>query len=98
MHTLANVVFVHLVAAVAAWWLISPNTAIGNAVAAATLLLTVAWMRLVWQRRARRLASDFEDLTPNLTTHGPFGGSRWDRRSRKQDEPLGAETRSGASV
>lgn len=98
MYTLANVLAAHAIGVVAAWWLISPNTKLVNAVASAVLAATVLWIRLVVARRARRLASDFEDLTPNLITHGGFGGTRWDRFSRRQDEPLGAETRAGHSV
>jgi len=86
------------VGAAAVWWLFSPNTLLVNVVATLLLALTVLWMRLVVARRARRLASDFEDLTPNLITHGGFGPPRWDRRSRRQDEILGAETRGGNSV
>ena len=62
-----------------------------NVVAGVTLVLTILWMRFVWVRRARRLASEYEDLTPNLITHGPE--CRWDRRSRRHDEVYGAETR-----
>lgn len=98
MYTLTNYVAAHLVGVAAAWWLISPNTRLTNAVAIVALALTIVWMWLVVARRARRLASDFEDLTPNLITHAGFGWARWDRRSRRQDEPGGAETRAGNSV
>ena len=95
MYTLANWLMAHLVGVIAAWWLIAPSPTV-NAVAAVTLGLTLLWMRFVWVRRARRLASDYEDLTPNLITHGGVGSdSRWDRRSRRQDEIYGAETRGG---
>ncbi len=98
MYTLANVVAAHLAGVAVAWWLISPNTVLVNTLATAALALTIVWMRFVVTRRARRLASDFEDLTPNLITHGGLGSARWDRRSRRQDEPGGAETRAGNSV
>jgi hypothetical protein len=98
VYTLANAVAAHIAGGVFAWWLLAPNTPVLNAIAAVALALTVIWMRLVWVRRARRLASDFEDLTPNLITHGGFGFARWDRRSRRQDEVMGAETRAGHSV
>ncbi len=98
MYVLANVVAAHAVGVVAVWWLYSPSNTVVNVVAATTLVLTVLWIRLVVMRRARRLASDFEDLTPNLITHGPPLGCRWDRRSRRQDEVLGAETRAGNSA
>ena len=98
LYTLANVVMAHAVGVAAAWWLIAPNTPLTNILAAAALALTLAWWRLVVVARARRLASDHEDLTPNLITHGGFGPARWDRRSRRQDESLGAETRAGNSV
>lgn len=96
MYTLANWLMAHLAGVVTAWWLIAPNTPTLNVVAAVTLVLTILWMRFVWVRRARRLASEYEDLTPNLITHGGVGSeSRWDRRSRRQDEVYGAETRGG---
>ena len=96
MYTLANWLMAHLVGVVTAWWLIAPNTLALNVVAAVMLVLTILWMRFVWACRARRLASDYEDLTPNLITHGGVGAeSRWDRRSRRQDEVYGAETRGG---
>jgi hypothetical protein len=98
VYTLANVVAAHAAGVMVAWWLISPNTVLVNAVATSVLVLTVVWMRFVVSRRARRLASDFEDLTPSLITHGGFGPARWDRRSRRQDEPGGIETRAGNSV
>jgi hypothetical protein len=93
MYTLANWLMAHLAGVVTAWWLIAPNTTTINVVAGVTLVLTVLWMRFVWVRRARRLASEWEDLTPNLITHGPE--CRWDRRSRRHDEVYGAETRGG---
>jgi hypothetical protein len=98
VYVLANVVAAHLVGVVAVWWLYSPSRPLVNIVAAVTAVLTVLWIRLVVVRRARRLASEFENLTPNLITHGPPLGCRWDRRSRRQDEILGAETRAGNSV
>jgi len=94
MYTLANWLMAHLAGVVTAWWLIAPNSLAGNVVAGVMLVLTILWMRFVWVRRARRLASEYEDLTPNLITHGGVGAdSRWDRRSRRQDEVYGAETR-----
>ena len=98
MYTLANWAAAHAVGVVAAWWLIRPNTVATNVAATTALVLTIFWMRFVVARRARRLASDFEDLTPHLITHAGFGWARWDRRSRRQDEPGGAETRAGNSV
>ena len=98
MYTLANVVAAHAAGVAVAWWLISPNTVLVNIVTAVALALTIVWIRFVVARRARRLASDFEDLTPNLITHGGFGPARWDRRSRRQDELGGSETRAGNSV
>jgi hypothetical protein len=98
MYVLANVVAIHAAGAVAVWWLYSPSRPLVNIVGGVTAALTVLWVRLVVVRRARRLASEFENLTPNLITHGPPGGCRWDRRSRRQDEILGAETRAGNSV
>jgi hypothetical protein len=98
MYTLANAVAANAVGVAAAWWLLSPKTVLANAAGAVLLALVVAWMRLVVARHARRVASDFEDLTPHLITHGGFGDPRWDRRSRRQDEPGGAETRAGNSV
>ena len=98
MYTLANVVAAHAAGVAVAWWLISPNTALVNVVATAALVPTVLWIRFVVARRARRIASDFEDLTPNLITHGGFGPARWDRFSRRQDEAGGGETRAGNSV
>ncbi|MFH1330976.1 MAG: hypothetical protein ABIJ48_10050 [Actinomycetota bacterium] len=70
-------------------WLIGSNPVLENVVATAALVLTVVWIRFVVAPRARRLASNFEDLTPNLITHGGFGPARRDRRSRRQDEPGG---------
>jgi cation transporter-like permease len=84
VYTLANVLAAHAVGVAAVWWLFSPNTVLVNVVATLLLALTVLWMRLVVARRDRRLASDFEDLTPNLITHGGMGPARWDRRSRRQ--------------
>jgi hypothetical protein len=92
------VVAAHAAGVAVAWWLISPNTIFVNIVTTAALVLTIVWIRFVVARRARRLASDFEDLTPNLITHGGFGPARWDRRSRRQDELGGSETRAGNSV
>ena len=98
MYTLANALAANLVGVAAAWWLLSPKTVPTNVAGAVLLVLAVAWMRFVVARHARRVASDFEDLTPHLITHGGFGSPRWDRRSRRQDEPGGAETRAGNSV
>gem|GEM_PF-1561990 len=99
MYTLANVVAAHIAGVALAWWLISPNSPLVNAVTAAVLILTAAWIRLVVARRNRKLASDYENLTPHLITHGGvWGEARWDRRSRRQDEPGGAETRAGNSA
>jgi len=98
VYTLANVMAAHVVGVAAAWWLIAPNSTLVNVVALAALALSLVWFRFVVVRRARRLASPYEDLTPNLITHGGFGPARWDRRSRRQDEPRGAETRAGNSV
>jgi hypothetical protein len=95
LYTFANVVMAHLVGVIAAWWLFRPDTLSANITAGTTLVLTVLWIRCVVVKRARRLASDFEDITPNLITHGGFGPARWDRRSRREDEVRGAETRAG---
>jgi hypothetical protein len=98
VYTLANVIAVHIAGGAVAYWLLVPNSPVVNAVTAGLLALTVAWFYFVVAPRARRLTSPHEDLSPNLITHGGLGMARWDRRSLRQDEPGGAETRAGNSV